>query len=394
MRKLFLYTCAVVLSLGAMAQEFETIFTSKGEKYIGYISEQVPGISVSVYAIEADMALAKADVKNFNDEYRYLADLPAKVQVYFDDVEEDYVKLHTLTINNQILDDLIPVRNTLDSIYVKSLTARTYQLPWNAITRVEKTNVSDSSAILDVITLKTGEQHKGKVLYQVMGDKMVLRNTEGEIHHIPNSTISSISQAWENGADWQAHCALLDRIVLKDGKVLKGIITSRVMGKELTILSLADMGTTTVSLADIARYQKTQNRKYIPLTNALDTNVLTQVYLNDQLVIVDTLSKTADECLVKERNLTTIKRGEVIVIKTKDVSKFNVYVYPLKEIKNGKPSLPYFSLKKDAEIEKESSKETDEENAEVRFSINEKGKYIILTNKASLAETGIIINIE
>jgi hypothetical protein len=51
MRKLILITCTIVLSLGAIAQEFETIFTSNGEKYVGYISEQVPGVSILVYAI-------------------------------------------------------------------------------------------------------------------------------------------------------------------------------------------------------------------------------------------------------------------------------------------------------------------------------------------------------
>lgn len=394
MRKLILITCTIVLSLGAIAQEFETIFTAKGEKYIGYISEQVPGVSVSVYAVEADLVLARTDIKHFSEEYRCLVNLPTKVQTYFEDAENTYVKLHTLTYNNQIMDDLIPVKHTVDSIYSKSMSARTYQLPWNAITRVEKTNVSDSSAILDVITLKTGEQHKGKVLYQVMGNKMVLKNTRGEVHHIPLAAIAVISQTWGNDTDWQAHCALLDRLVLKDGKVLTGIITSRVMGKELTILSLSDTGTTTIALADIARYQKTQNHKYLPLTNVLDTTAFIQVYLNDQIATPDTLTKTSNECLVKERNLTTIKRGEDIVIRIKDVSNFNVYVYPLKEIKNGKPSLPYFDLKKDAEIEKKSAKKTDEEDAEVRFFINEKGKYIILTDKVNLAKTGIIVNIE
>lgn len=393
MRKLLLITCVIALALGAMAQEFEAIFTTKGEKYIGYISEQVPGVSVSIYAINADLVLARADVKNLCEEYRYVYDLPTKVQEYVGDVEGDYVKLYSLTYNNQVWDDLIPMKMALDSIYLKSLTARTYQLAWNAITRVEKLQVKDTS-VLDVITLKTGEQHKGKVLFQVMGDKVVLKNIKNEVHHIPVATIASISLLWEDSTDLDVHTALLDRIYLKDGKVVKGIITSRVMGKEISILSEKSNKITTIALKDIERYQKTQNLRYKPTAKAEDVVASQVVSVNSKELTPDTIIREGNVCLVKERVVQYEKKGEEIIIRSTLIPDGKVYVYVLKETKDGKPSLPYFESSLTAETEMESVQNTEDNTSEVHLTINKKGKYVLLLDDPKVAKSGIIINIE
>ena len=70
MRKLYLLSCAIVLSLGAIAQEFEIIYTASGDIYRGYISEQIPGNTISVYATDATLTLAMHDIQNIHDEYR------------------------------------------------------------------------------------------------------------------------------------------------------------------------------------------------------------------------------------------------------------------------------------------------------------------------------------
>ena len=395
MRKLILISCAVVLALGAMAQEFETIFTTKGEKYIGYISEQVPGVSVSVYAVDADLVLARTDVKNLREEYRNVHNLPTKVKTYLGDVEEEYIKLYSFTYNNQVWDDMIPVKMALDSIHLKSLTARTYQLAWNTITRVEKLQAdADDTPVLDVITLKTGEQHEGKVLFQIMGDKMVLRNTEGEVHHIPISTIASISLMCEDSIDLDANTALLDRVYLTDGTVLKGIITSRVMGKEISIISEKSNKKTTIALKDIVRYQKTQNNRYKPTIKAEDTIAPRVVSINNQELTPDTITREGNVCFVKERVVLYEKKGGDMIIKSTLIPDGKVYVYTLKENKDGKPSLPYFESTLTAEMIMECIQNTEENTSSIHLTINKKGKYVLLLDEPKIAKTGIIINIE
>ena len=181
MRKLYLLSCAIVLSLGAIAQEFEIIYTASGDIYRGYISEQIPGNTISVYATDATLTLAMHDIQNIHDEYRQVNQLSLAAQQYFKTLEDTatYVKLCSFDYKGNAIDNALTLDQTSDSLRVRMFTTKTYHLPWREIMKVEKiTNQHTDYGILDVIQLKDGQEYRGKVVNQVMGKSVIIQTSD------------------------------------------------------------------------------------------------------------------------------------------------------------------------------------------------------------------------
>ena len=163
MRKLYLISCAIVLCMGAIAQEFETIYTSVGNIYKGYISEQIPGKTVAIYATDATLSLGNSDIANFRDEYRRVENLSFIAKEYFKGGEE-YVKLCSFEYKGNSIDDALLLKQTSDSLFVRVFTPTTYHLAWKDIVKVEKTISSDIYNDIDKVIEKVSPKKEQKYL--------------------------------------------------------------------------------------------------------------------------------------------------------------------------------------------------------------------------------------
>lgn len=262
MRKLYLISCAIVLCMGAIAQEFETIYTSVGNIYKGYISEQIPGKTVAIYATDATLSLGNSDIANFRDEYRRVENLSFIAKEYFKGGEE-YVKLCSFEYKGNSIDDALLLKQTSDSLFVRVFTPTTYHLAWKDIVKVEKTISSDIyNDILSVIVLKDGTEYRGKLLNQVLGESITIEDQDGFPFTVLMSNISSFTSDISRTENLFKQIPLLDVIVLKDDSMVTGFITSRVMGKYISIYSKEQQDELVVELAKIARYRKIENPDY------------------------------------------------------------------------------------------------------------------------------------
>lgn len=381
MRKLYLLSCAIVLCMGAIAQEFETIYTSSGSVYRGYISEQVPGSIVSVYATDATLVLAMKDIAHLRDEYRRIDALSPCAQDYFRTAEKNigYVKLCSFEYKGNMVDDALVLSRTDEWLSVRVFTAKTYQLPWQSIMKVQKTIDQDSYRdIWDVVQQVDGSEWRGKVVEQVMGETMTIE-MENASKTIPMSTISSIRSEISAGKDVFTRVPLLDIIVKKDGSILTGYVSFRIMGKHILLQTKAKKEEL-IPLTDIECYRKIENPDFV-------TQPIEQVYMNGILVEMDRVVKNeeANNMYVLVRQMNAVKRSDLVTITLCNIDVDTVSLYRLRDPYHV-PSfdgnaMPYLSL---------ACAETARGDKEVKLAVDERGTYMLWICQ----EKGIIINVE
>lgn len=409
MRKLSILSCAIVLCMGAIAQDFETIYTSSGNVYTGYISEQIPGNTISVYASEVTLALAMNDIQNLRDEYRQVNHLSPLAQQYFKSIGDStaYVKLCSFDYQDAIVDDALLVKKTNDSLYVRLFTPKTYRLAWKEIHKVQKNITHNASnAILDVVALKDGSELRGKVIEQVMGKTLTILQNDTTQTTISASNVSSLRIDISAVDDAFNHVPLLDALVLKNDSVLSGIVLSRMMGKHITILLADNKQEKIIPLTEIKSYRKVQNPNYEDSVNEPDT-ILSEptdsiedvvVLLNGSVIDMDRIVKSEDSestMFVLVRNTNTVKPADSISVTLYNYAADSLVIYKLHEHKNAflKSSaasyFPTFDLSEDVYLRCVCTESIDGEK-EVKFAIPDKGKYIVLIEETK----GIIINIE
>lgn len=409
MRKLSILSCAVVLCMGAIAQEFETIYTSSGNIYKGYISEQIPGNTISVYATEATLTLAMNDIQNLHDEYRQVDHLSSTAQQYFKSIGDSaaYVKLCSFDYQGAVVDDALLVNQTNDSLHVRIFTPKTYRLAWKEIHKVQKNITHNaSSAVLDVVALKDGSELRGRVIEQVMGRTLTIHQNDTTQTTIPASNVSSLRIDISAVEDAFHHVPLLDVLVLKNDSVLSGIVLSRMMGKHITILLADNHQEKIIPLTEIRSYQKIQNPNYENILIAQDT-ILTAsadsvenvvVSLNGSVIDLDQVVKCEDlenTMYVLVRNTNTVKPADSISVLLHNYAADSLVIYKLREHKNTflKSSAasysPTFDINEEPYIRCVCSENVDGVK-EAKFALQDKGKYIVMINETK----GIIINIE
>lgn len=409
MRKLSILSCAVVLCMGAIAQDFETIYTSSGNVYTGYISEQIPGSTVAVYASETTLALAMNDIQNLRDEYRQVNHLSPHAQQYFKSIGDStaYVKLCSFDYQGAIVDDALLVKKTNDSLHVHLFTPKTYRLAWKEIQKVQKNITHNASnAILDVVALKDGSELRGKVIEQVMRKTLTILQNDTTQTTISASNVSSLRIDISAVDDAFNHVPLLDALVLKNDSVLSGIVLSRMMGKHITILLADNKQEKIIPLTEIKSYRKVQNPNYEDSVNEQDT-ILSEptdsiedvvVLLNGSVIDMDRIVKSEDSENTKYvlvRNTNTVKPADSVSVSLHNYTADSLVIYKLHEHKNvfqkstATSAFPTFDCNEDPYLRCVCTESIDGVK-EAKFALQDKGKYIVMINETK----GIIINIE
>ena len=69
MRRIIMLIAASSMALAASAQTIDRIYTKDGSVYNGFISEQVPGKQVMIYAENASIVFKQKDMQNQRKDY-------------------------------------------------------------------------------------------------------------------------------------------------------------------------------------------------------------------------------------------------------------------------------------------------------------------------------------
>lgn len=261
------------------AQRLETVYTTDGNSYEGYISEQIPGESMSVYSQRTHLRFAKKSIEQERVEYRAYQDMNASARDFFAQRgDTTLIKLYSFVADGVYYDDAYRVykdglsRDTAEYLF---LSAHTYKLDWNKVMTVVKTLPEEIPyGLKDRVLLKRGGDYHGFVVRQRVGQSLTLHLENGSRKTFKMNEIMSISSEKKNEAPYLEQSVLVDRVILKDSKTsLEGFITSRVLGECVYLAPVNGGEEKQIPVKDIACYQRYVNPGYRPYEEAVDTLV-------------------------------------------------------------------------------------------------------------------------
>lgn len=315
MKRIILLSFALY-AVSLCAQRYETVYTSDGSEYEGYISEQIPGKSISVYAERATLRLPLNKITNRRVEERAFSTLPCLGQSFFRDKGDTvFVSFNSFDFDGVPYDNLYVINeNDHDSIVAISFTPQTYRLNWSSVQKTEK-HVQDTIpyGIMDIILLKTGERYEGWIMEQQLGIGLIIKTRDkGTIHIVPNADIISIRSEKIADASLFEQTQFKDRVILKNGTSLTGFIVSRVYGQKIKMLSAQDMEEHAIDLKDIERYQKTWNHEYVAYEAPVDTMKWVSINKRDAKIMQSSTKKGT--ILIPDSFTTVVKPKRTIHI--------------------------------------------------------------------------------
>lgn len=278
MKKFILSTLLTVLAITAYGQNIDQVYTRDGSQYEGFICEQIPGETLSVYAEKAVIIVPSNTIKEYREDYRQFKDLTPVAQDWFREFgDTTVVALASFESNGKYYDDVyIKSKNGVNTSII-AFNRKTYKLDWNTIVKTTKTHPEEyiPYGICDVVTLKSGEQFKGAIVEQIIGESLTIVDEDGVRNKIAVGEILSTRVEKISGTcDIWAQAQLLDRIQVDGKRNVEGIIVSRILGQKLNILLKNGSYEESYDLAEVSRYQKFNNvsyEEYVPPVAVVDT---------------------------------------------------------------------------------------------------------------------------
>ena len=322
MKKLFSSIFSIVLAVTAYGQNIEQVFTKDGSEYDGYICEQVPGKKISVYAEKAVIVFPSDSLKYYREDYRLVKDLTPLAQEWFmAQGDTAFVRLSSFEANGEYYDDVIIKSKDKDKTVIISFAHKTYRLDWNTIVRTTKTYPEEviPYGIRDVVTLKTGEQYRGTIVEQTIGKSIIVRTEDGnQLTLDANDILSTRVEKISNTCDIWAQSPLLDRIEIKGGGSIEGIIIARIMGQKLKMLPKNGQYEESYNLAEVTKYQKFTNvgfEEYVP--PVVDTvKVLT---VNGQEFVSSSITEYDGINYIVPKDTISVTNGGTVKIVAKNI---------------------------------------------------------------------------
>lgn len=254
---------AVVFS--ASAQNIDKVLTKDGAVYEGYIAEQIPGSKVVVKTEIATLFVNSSDVSGLVYTTRDVNDLPSRLRdwVRKNRPDEKKVQVASLKVGGKSYDNVIVLENGF-RIKMLSFADDTFELNWKNIVKTSKTEawMNNAAGINDVVTLVDGKHFVGHVIEQIIGSELRIKLLSGEVNAVRFSDILSIRSEQADSTRpfaWDKQ-VLLDRVELKDGSSVEGFITSRLMGRYLTMITRNDAMEKEIPLNTVVKYVKVPNK--------------------------------------------------------------------------------------------------------------------------------------
>lgn len=277
--------CAAIFTVAA--QTTDKVIIKNGSEYDGYISEQIPGKSITVTTERAILFVPSSEILNLTSHTIDVDNLPERLKLWASNnrPNDKTLEVGSLQIGEKSYTDVVILEKGV-RYKILSISDDSYQLQWTDVVRTIKPDDRQQifADINDVVVLKNGYEFTGYVTEQILGFELRIRTLSNEIISVKFSDIASIrsKQVDKEKSLWK-QLPLLDKIVLNDGSSVEGFIVSRTMGNSLTIITREDSTEKVVKLNDIAKYLKLPNAQYektIDTDADTDTDTDTDTYTN------------------------------------------------------------------------------------------------------------------
>lgn len=264
-RKAIIILVSSCLYVTLSAQCVERVYTNTGDIYDGFISEQVPGEYISVFAEKATVTVSAKEVLDIRNDYRPFESLPEAAKEWFRENDDTLaVRLSSLELQKQYVDNALIISKNSSEVKFISFTNKTYKIPWDSVSKTTKELDFDVPyGIRDVVTLKNGERLSGGIVEQIIGESLRIRTVEGVERSVLAEDVFSVrSEMIDDNVDIWSQVLMLDRLYVEGDEAIEGFIVSRVMGQKLNILKEGTNIEQAIPLECITKYQKTWNKNY------------------------------------------------------------------------------------------------------------------------------------
>lgn len=278
MKKCILLLFSVICTW-ASAQNPDVVYDTAGNIYDGYMECQQPGRSITVQSYKTTVVFPAEEAKTIVYSSKMLCQLPDDFAELFPEATDTtVVEVVTITTSSGTTyrDALLQESGVTYKIVV--CDNKSYTVPWNELFKIAhgKYDLSASKGVLDVIVLKTGERLEGQILEQnIKSGQIKFITRDGTIVSYNTSSILAIRlEPLDKSISIFEQSPLIDRLKLRDGTSVEGIITSKVIGKQVELVEKSNQRKI-ISVSEIVTYYKMLNSSYTPDDTPADTVVET-----------------------------------------------------------------------------------------------------------------------
>ncbi len=267
----FLAWCSAALAgiLPATAQNIDQVYTKNGSVYEGYISEQIPGKSLSVTTEQATLLVESSDVTSISYATKPVEQLPERLQQWIKTHRDSVRNIEVATVSikgdRQLRNALVLEQGS--RLKLLSCSDDHFALDWNDVVRTTKTpNIEGAkSGIRDIVTMNNGARYEGQIIEQIIPEAEIkVKDLDGNIYTAEMKEVMSIrSERIDFNAPLWEQTPLLDRVESNDGETVEGFIVSRKIGSDITMIVRETGIEKTIPLSGIARYRKSVNHAFV-----------------------------------------------------------------------------------------------------------------------------------
>lgn len=314
----------VILFAGysSYAQIVERVEAADGSIYEGYISEQIPGKQLSVYAERATLVIPLKSVSDVQKNLRKVSSFGESSRSWLIEHEKvDTVLLSSFAYDNTFYDDVIVLSKDRHNVIVVCLRPRTFVLDWKNVAKISKVKNDDPYGLRDVVVLKNDKPREGQIVEQVIGKSVVLLD-DGRCSNInADDILSTISEPIDKNVSVFQQTAFLDRLVFEGDSTICGHIESKIVryDKEIKILSVSDSTQKSIKMADIQKYQRYPNPGYRPyLKPVVDT--AKSMRINGCVVKYSKTYSSGSNTFILDSCVINLNVGDIIKIELNNIT--------------------------------------------------------------------------
>ena len=268
MKKSILVVVGLLLgfSLNMQAHNVDQVHTKTQVVHEGFISEQVPGKYIVVNSICSTVSIKSSEMSELHITGVQTSELTGNIAewVGLNLPTQQSVEVASFVWNgHNYVQTLVIEKGTWMKVVV--FEDKEVKVEWKDVVKTTKTpgTFDQLTGVMDVVTLKNGKRYKGYVIEQIVGKELRIQTAAHEIHSCAFKEILSIrTEPIDSRTSLWKQIPLLDIVELKDGKMIEGFVTSRIMGLHLTVMTPNSENEQEIPLKQVAKYRKVLNLDY------------------------------------------------------------------------------------------------------------------------------------
>lgn len=312
-----------LFSLSAFSQTVERIELKNGSEFEGFISEQRPGQSLMISSEKAIVYASEDSLLTVEHQSVALSTLSQEWNKWAADNQSadssNYIKLSTVRFKNTTFSNVyIKERGT--TIKFVDCNKRSYQYPWSQLRMTSKIirPSNQFSGIVDELVMTNGNRFEGQVTDQIPGKEIKIIMDNGQVQSFSYKNIEQIISRPLNPkmSIWE-QSVLLDEVVVEStGETVKGIILSRSIGKDYTVIQKNGLSKV-IGAKDVKILRKVINTEYKSATDRIMSEG--EIVINDDAKNAYFFNlETTETCVILEEGKASMKmeRGDTLIVET------------------------------------------------------------------------------